>query len=142
MPLTVDAAIPSALFAHVTAFAEAQSPAIAVSFPGIEFSPVDGEPYLQAQHLPNRTQNVFIGNQAPSQHVGLLQVSVMWPADNQGEIPAKDLAGALLQHFSKGTVLFIDGVNVRIEQKGWISPGLDEPDRLRVPCTIPYVCVA
>lgn len=140
MPLTLTAAIPDALLTHLIAFAA--SPEIGLALPGRVFVPIDGEPYLEAVYLPNRTDTRAIGDNDAQDHQGLLQVSVMWPSDDDGLIPALDLAGQVINHFAKGTRLSSDGVLVRIERKGWVAPHLQEPDRLRVPVTIPYRVLA
>lgn len=140
MTLTADAAIPDALLRHLTAFAAGQSPAIAVSYPDQPFAPADGEVYLEATHLPNRPVTRAISSTGAHQHMGFLQVSVMWPGGATELIDATDLGGRIVAHFHKGTRLVSNGVAVRIVRRPWIAPHLTEPGRLRIPVSIPYQC--
>lgn len=139
MALTPTAAIPDALMTAVSAFADAQSPPLAVAFPDILFTPPVGVPYLDVAHLPNRTDTATIGDGGSQRLQGFLQVAVMWPAGDGGAILASNLAGQVLAHFAKGSRFSSDGTLVRIIRAGWVSPPLTEPDRLRVPVSIPYV---
>ena len=141
MTLPVEAAIADLLCDHLLEFAEAESPALAVAMPGRAFDPEDGEPYLDVTFLPNGTVPFAISNTGSNQHIGLLQVAVMWPSDNTGLIPALQLAGRIGRHFGRGTRLNGD-VCVRITKEPAIAPALQEPSRFRVPVTVSYLCFA
>lgn len=137
MSLGTEAAIFDALMAKMAAFSH--SPAVDVAYPGISFTPSDGEAYLEVTHLPNNTAALAVASDGVQQHQGLLQVSVMWPSDGRGHMPALELADAVASHFAKGTDLYSNGVKVRIPTRPSIASPLQEPDRVRLPITIEYI---
>lgn len=138
MSLGTEAAIFDALMARMAAFSH--SPAIEIAYPGLSFTPSDGEPYLEVTHLPNNTAPLAVASDGVQQHQGLLQVSVMWPSDGvTGHMPALELADAVSTHFAKGTDLYSNGVKVRIPTRPSIASPLQEPDRVRLPITIEYI---
>lgn len=119
------------------------SPSLAVAWSGQTFAPApdgNGNPvaYLEAQLLPNATITRTINDDGSNRHQGFLQVSVMYPIDKSGIIPAFDIAGLVISHFKKGTVLSGSGVTVRIIQQPFVAPPLPDGDRMRVPVSIPY----
>jgi hypothetical protein len=138
--LALHAAIPNAMLGHLATFASQQSPAIAVSWPDVSFSPPNGQPYLEAVHVPNRSETIGIADDAHALHEGFLQVAVMWPAGSGGLIAATNLAGEILSHFAKGTKLEDSDVIVKIDRSGWVVPYLQEATHIRLPVLIPYVC--
>lgn len=142
MTLTVIAAIPDALLAHLTSFAEAQSPQLDVSYPDEPFTPTDDVAYLEATYLPNATETRAIASNGSQLYPGLLQVAVMWPRGGGAILDAYDLAGAILAHFAKGTLLYSNDFQVRIDRAGSVAAYLQEDTRLRVPVTIPFACFA
>jgi hypothetical protein len=117
------------------------SPAIAIAYPNISFTPPDGETYLEAVLLPNTTVTRSVSASGSNQHQGILQISVMHPV-GKGAIPALEVAGQVIEHFTRGTVLHGDGIAVSIIKQPWSAPPMTEPDRIRVPVSIPYLCFA
>lgn len=142
MPNTPTAAFLDALTAHLETFAAAQSPELAVSYPDVDFDGPDDVPYLEALFLPNRTDTRSLSTNGSQRHEGLLQVCVMWPRARNAPIDGHELAGEVEAYFAKGTTLTSGAFQLRIDRAPWVSAYLQEPTRLRIPVTIPYVAFA
>lgn len=136
MASTIEGQIADLLLAHVDSLPF--SPELAVSFPGIGFSPADGVTYLEAVLLPNATVTRSVNTGGANQYQGIIQVSVMHPIGT-GAIAAMDVAGQVIEHFTRGTALQGDDFAVRIIKQPWAAPPMTEPDRIRVPVSIPYI---
>lgn len=111
------------------------------SQPGIAFSPPNTGHYLEARFLPNRNNNVGLNKDSPTQHLGIFQVTVCYPT-GAGEIPAIEIAGAVVEHFAKDTKLYADGVAVKIYEKPSVAPSLQDGAWLKFPVTIRYTAAA
>ena len=136
MATAIEAQIPDALMTRLGTLPV--SPALSVAYPGREFTPPDGE-YLEAAFLPNRNVSLFLKGANSTQYQGLFQVTVVWSLDDSGIIPAQEVAGQIVDHFDKGTLLSATGFYVRIPERPSIGPPIQERHRLRVPVTIPYI---
>lgn len=134
MATTVEGKIADALLAHIGTLT--LSPALPVAYPNVPFSPPSGT-YLEAAFLPNTNTNLFIGNSDPTQHQGLLQVTVIYKPAN-GIVKPNDIAGAIVAHFAKGTRLTSGGVTVRVYDKPSVAAPLQDADHLRIPVTVRY----
>lgn len=135
MTVTATVAIPEALLTHLESFTYAE--AFGIAWPNLAFTPTPGTPYLDVALLPNETGTPMVGSGASKEHIGFLQIAVMWPA-GEGAMSALALAGAIIEHFKKGTRITTADISFAIEREPWIAPPLPEPDRLRVPVSIPY----
>jgi len=115
------------------------SPALQIAQPGIDF-PAAGQTkpdnYLAAFFFPNRTTNTELGS-GPEQHRGIMQVSVFWKK-GVGHVKPLDVAGAIIDHFAKGTTLYKSGVKIVIDRKPYAASIIEETDRVQVPVTVSY----
>ncbi|QHJ77689.1 MAG: hypothetical protein [Bacteriophage sp.] len=139
--MTLEPTILDLLFQHTKAFNDT-TPAkdkIPIAFPNVKFKPPDGN-YLEVRYLPNSNRNFLIGNDDPTQHIGILQITVITPL-NVGQIKPYDIAGELVEHFKKGTQLQRDDVIVTVYSKPSIAPAIIDNDRFRVPVSIQYQCI-
>ena len=137
--MNVEAEVCNALETAAMAFTANASPEIDIAIRD-GFAPRDGVPYLQVDFMPNRTQNLFVGNSAPARHIGIFQVSVMYP-NGEGRIPALALAGEVAAAFSKGSRFASNGVSAQIYEQPSVAPPMQEPDRVRVPVSIRYQAI-
>lgn len=137
--MNTEAAICDALETAALAFTDGASPAIDNAL-STTFKPRDGVPYVEVAYMPNRNQNLFVGNAAPTRHLGIMQISVMYPI-GEGRIPAIELAGAVAAAFPKGRRLTSNGVTVQIYEQPSVAPPMQEPDRVRVPVSIRYQAI-
>lgn len=135
---TVESTIPSVLFARVAELA--LTPALPVSYPDIPFIP-PANAYLEVRHLPNSNINRFIGNADDTQYRGLLQITVVYPS-GKGIVAPNEVAGKIVDHFKKGTVLRSGATTVRVYEKPSVAPSSQDTDRVHVPVTIKYNCFA
>jgi hypothetical protein len=105
------------------------SPQIPIAWPHVAFTPpTSPRLWLEAWPMFNTTGNLFLGNADPSEHLGIMQVTVVSPL-GKGATPALDVAEAVAAHFAKGTRLQGSGVDLRVYEKPSIStPFKDEGD--------------
>lgn len=131
---TVESTIPSILFARVAELA--LTPALPVSFPDIPFTP-PASAYLEVRHLPNGNVNLFVGDDAPIQYRGILQITIVYPS-GKGIVAPNEVAGKLVDHFKKGTILRSSGVRLRIYEQPSVAAAVQDTERVRVPVSILY----
>lgn len=134
MAATVEATIAELLFARLTSLV--LSPALPVSYQGLPFTPPTG-PYLRADFIPNRTDNLGLANDASARHQGILQIMVIYPV-GQGVVKPTNVAGLVASHFAKGTILYGSGVKVKVYAKPSVGAPMIEPDKVSVPVTVLY----
>jgi len=133
--------ISETLFTHALATAPG-SPSIEVAIAHQKFDPVEGNDYLELTYLPNTTQELFVGNDAPKWYQGFLQVAVMSPNKGQGDLPARDIASELVSIWKKGTILDGNGFRIRVTRVPSIAQTMKDGAWLRVPVSIPYQVIA
>lgn len=137
----IEAKIADALFAHVRDLV--LSPALPISWPGLPFTAPPSGAYLRCDYLPNRPRPAIVSTNAKVIWQGLLQVSVFWPASPAvGVIAGLEIRSAVLAHFKQGTVARRNGVVVKVIEHPWPSAAIEAPDRLQLPATIPWICIA
>lgn len=133
----IDAMIAAALLDHLSDIVT--NPVMPIAMPGVEF-PKKGQAkpsrYLAAFFIPNATRTVTLAN-GTQQHVGLLQVSVFWEA-GAGIIKPLDLAGQVIEHFSKDTSLLAGDIKIRVDREPWAAGPIQEPNGISIPVTISY----
>jgi hypothetical protein len=115
----------------------AQTPAVDIAFPDLPFTPTLGKTYLEARFLPNRNVNYGLGDEGPTQHLGLFQVTVCH-APGRGAIGPLTIAGAIVEHFYKGLRLWSGNVAVKVYEKPSVGPSIQDADRVRYPVTVRY----
>ncbi|MCJ8053862.1 DUF4128 domain-containing protein [Shinella curvata] len=145
MATSIDAIILAALLEHLEAID--LTPALDIAMPGVSFTPPvydgngadyrkgDPKPYLAAWFMPAKTNRVTI-DVGPQQKLGVLQVSVMWPA-NKGQVKPLDVAGAVIDHFNNRFFL-VSGVRITVIDEPWLAPPVQSADQLNFPVTINY----
>lgn len=131
MATAVEAKIDDALFVRLTALTF--SPAIPVALPNVAFEPPAGR-HFRAFIFRNPTEATAFRTEVLR---GILQVSVYSPL-NEGPKPADELAGAIREHFKRGTWMTSHGVTVRVERPPYAGSPMRDPDAAlwMVPVTI------
>ncbi|WP_019170668.1 DUF4128 domain-containing protein [Pseudaminobacter salicylatoxidans] len=135
---TVESIIPGLLMARLAELV--LSPPLPVAWPDVPFTPPAGS-YIEATFMPNTNVNLFVGNDATTQHQGILQVTVVSKAGG-GIVAPMEIAGQVVAHFAKGIRVSGQGVTVRVSAKPSVARPLQDADRIRVPVTILYDCFA
>lgn len=130
--------IRAALETRLKAFADAQSPAMAVAWQNVAFKPVAGATYLRATILPGNTQNPSVGMQH-LRYIGLLQVSVVG-VPGSGPAVTESIANGLEDHFPRGLRLTQSGLVISITNTPSIAPAQQDPDKFVIPVSVPYRC--
>jgi hypothetical protein len=131
---TVEGKIEDALFAHLDAF----TPAIPTSYPNRDFTPPASGKYLRATHQPNRSFQATLGDAGTNRLQGILQVDV-FDRENAGSLPSREMAGALIAHFKRGTRLDAGGgLVVRVNAPPYAVAPIQNNGWLQTPVTITY----
>jgi hypothetical protein len=132
MAATVEATIAELMFARLATLV--LSPVLPVSYPGLAFTAPSG-PYLRADFIPNRTDNLGLAHDARVRHQGILQVMAIYPV-GQGVMTSTNTGGLIASHFAKGTILYGSGVQLKVYAKPSVGGPIIEPDKINVPVSI------
>lgn len=103
------------------------------------YDPVIGVPFLAGQLFTNDTTTRYVG-EGRKVYQGILQVTVVYPRDH-GVLDAIEVAGMVIDHFKKGTIIDGDGVRVKITRQPSHASATPDGAWLRVPVSIPYICM-
>jgi len=137
--MAAESEIMAALYGRLAAFTAV--PALPVSWPNVTFSPPANQKYLRAVFVPNLTNRALIDSDGPHQHMGLLQVSVMW-TKGQGEAAPRLVAGQLADHFSCDLKLRSGGLTVRITKRPDVRDLMIEEAAIQIPVMVDWECWA
>lgn len=122
----------------IKAFADAQSPPLAIAFENVQTSQPDPNvAYLRTFLLPAETESGDVAR-VNRRWSGVFQVSLVMPA-GKGPGPGEALLAALDSAFPLATPLSAGGLTVWIVQPISASPAIPEPDRSVIPCSLRYV---
>ncbi len=145
----VEVAIQKALTDRATAFAAAQSPVLAVSYPNVAFTPPDAKTgaapaalaygrWLRLSSLPAPSFRLGVDIDS-SQFYGIFQIDVFY-GYGAGEYAPKRLASAIAGHFKakRGRTIAHDGYPVEIYDEPKIAAGLKTDSWWQVPISVPY----
>ena len=133
--MTTEATIEGLLFQRVGSLVLA--PPRRVAWPNQPITPANGETILAVDHLPNRSQRLFIGSSDPHLRQGLLQIRVMGP-QNQNAINLTQIAGQVAAWFPTDLRLTSGNVQVRISKAPDIAPGFKDDPHWVVPVSVSY----
>lgn len=139
MATTTEGRIAKALFTRLAALT--LSPALPVAWPNKAFDQPDDDKYLRATYIPNTTGRAGIGSNYVHRYIGLFQVDVFWPK-NRGEMEPREIAGAVIDHFSCDLTLTEDTVSVRITKRPEAAMILVEDGITMIPVRIEYEAFA
>lgn len=117
------------------------APTTLVANPNVPFAPQIGVPYLAVTIMPNMADATGIEFGSDIDHEGMAQVSVFWPV-GQGEVQPKQVAAQIVAHFARGTVIYRNGLGIRIEEQPTVRPMLSEADWAQIPVSIRWRCLA
>jgi hypothetical protein len=129
----IEAKIMAALMGRLQALP--QSPTVA--WPGLDFQPAIGTPYLRPSFLSVPTVQATLGLAGFNRYSGILQVSVFHPI-NQGIIAPTEIAAAVAAHFKRGTSMAQGGVTVRVEAPPTVNTALTEDGWHHTPVSISW----
>ena len=104
-----------------------------IAWPNVRYTPKAGTPYYRVSILPGQTELRGYNN---DNHIGVIQVDVVWPAGD-GLINPRKAADDVLHLFRRGTRI---GSNPRIDihRPPYLGPANQTPDRYVIPVSIPY----
>lgn len=112
-----------------------------VVYPAVDFDPATDAPagkYFRVDDFPNAPG--WQGLSSGRVDRGIFQVAVVWERVNgeQGVMGAKDLADAVIDHFTTGLALFASGQKVTIPADAWQASPMISGAVVTVPVTIPW----
>jgi sporulation-control protein spo0M len=131
------ALIRQALESTLSAWADAQSPAIPVSWQNVPFTPPTGR-YLQAFVLPARTVSETLDG-THRRYTGLFQVSIVMPID-VGPGDAEAIVASLDALYPLSTPITVGALRVYMTEPMSPAPALQRADRYVIPVTGAYRC--
>ena len=112
------------------------TPAIAIAYENMAFTPVLGTPYLRANLLPNSPDNSIMG-QATYFERGIFQVTACYPL-NAGTANAGAKAQAIRNHFKRGTTMVESSVTVIVTKTPSIATAIPDATHYNIPISIEY----
>lgn len=134
MTTGIDAKIAELLILHAQAMTLPQTTDLAL--PDIKFNPTNDQPYIRLSFLPNQPNTLSVGA-GSIQHIGLFQLSIMWPA-GQGIIAALETAEVIQQDFDKETRLIGTSILVSVISRPQIGGQIIDGNRTMTPVTVQY----
>lgn len=149
--MAIQEAIEAALFQRAASLQALTG--LPISWPNMPFSPpqVDGVdangkaikvagPYLRVEHIPNRSDRLFI-NSAVHQRQGLLQITIVTPQNRQAVIATR-IADQVSAHFPMDLKLPAGSFMLRITKAPDIAPAMKDDPSWVVPVTVSYEAFA
>lgn len=122
-----------------------------INWPLEPFDPpqADGKqaPYVEVRQLPAGIGWRPIGSTGRQQYLGILQVTLMWPAGQVGEEDIhpdnlRQKVGVLADRFKTDSKMKFEDVAVRVDQAPEIAQPLRDGSYWRIPVSINYSCFA
>ena len=114
------------------------SPALPIAWPNVNFTPPDANTgYIRAQLFPATAEQTTLGTDGQNRHTGIFQVDVIWP-ENQGLTAPTEKAGAIADHFKRGTLLTTDSIALRIDQPPLVRGIIVDGGTIQIPIDVRY----
>jgi len=126
----IRAALESALATYAT------GAGLGVAYENVPFTPTEGVTYLRAFLLPAATASDDLGR-AHRRFEGVFQVSICLPLGT-GPAAGEAILAALGAAYVPATPITRSGVRIFLLQPLSPAPGIREPDRWVIPCSVPY----
>lgn len=125
-PVGIDAVTADQLLTRLQQLAD--SLALPIAMPDVPFDPADHPGgYLIANHLPNGTKWEGLSGGGPMMNEGLITLGLALPK-NGGVIAGLNFLAAVKAALPSGTVLYSDGVKVKITRAPWTAtPQMGQP---------------
>lgn len=115
-------------------------PDLPKSFPNIDFDIPDSGKYIEVIHLPNKPINYALDSDTPPTYRGILRLLVHYPP-NEGNFPARHLAGVLIGFFKKNTFIWGTGFAIKINDHPYQDSPITENSKMFVPVSISYIVI-
>lgn len=117
------------------------SPSLPVAWPFREFTPPASGSWLEVFFLPNTTRSPYLDSADESQHVGIMQITVVTPQGRgPGLVPGLEIAGSIVAHFD-GATLYGTGLKLKVTSKPSVASTIIDPPNLRTPVTVAWQAI-
>ena len=135
---TADLYLSKALSKHLSTM----TPSFPIAWENVNYTPVNGVPYLATWLLPIAVQPITLGPSYWEEFSGIFQVTCVYPA-GKGTNDAKTKAAAIKTRFKRGTSFTYNNLTVKIE-KAYPGSGYYSEDGswYRIPVSIEYFAYA
>jgi len=130
------AIVRAALESKLATWSAGLSTPLQVAFENTEFTPPAGATYLRCFLLPLPTGSEDLGR-AHRRFEGVFQVSIVLPL-GVGPGAGDALVTALDAEFAPALSILRSGLRIYLLQPMAAAPGIREPDRWVIPCSVPY----
>lgn len=110
------------------------TPAMAVAFENVAFTPTPGVPYQRSNLLPNTPEDSQLGSTTYFER-GILQITLCFPMGN-GPSACESRAQVIKDAFKRGTTLTESGVTVMVTNAPSVSSASVDGDRFCIPISI------
>jgi hypothetical protein len=140
----VEVAIEKALLDRAIAFAAAQSPALTISLPNVEFTPPTVSKtakWLRANFLPAPAAGLGISVNSHNQHYGILQIDAVCGAGAGEYVPSR-IAALVIAQFKFETAVTQDGFTAKVWKPPYRGSLMKDDVWFFIPVSIPYVAYA
>lgn len=132
---TVEKKIYLALLERAQSFSRPTGVDLAV--PGYPYTPTAKSKFVNVEIHFNRPIETDLSLDMDPIRQGFVRTNVMWPKGS-AIVDAYDLAGQLRAHFKRGTKLYKDQVQVRIDEDPEIGPLIGGDTHYSIPVTISW----
>ncbi len=134
MVTAIETRIAEGLFARLATLV--LEPALPIAYPNVDFTPPADNRWLRVTEIPAPAAAFAFATGGTRDHAGVLQIDVLWP-QGTGMAAPRQVADALVAHFTPGRVIYCDGAKIKITQ-AWIGQKLDDPPRISLPVSLRY----
>lgn len=137
MPVSVEQSIYRALSDHLRTWTLPAGWTFAnnVAFPGLNYTPAANRPFVSFEHHVNRSIETDLSLEMDPIRQGFIRLNVMWPLGVTHDTPL-GVAATLREHFRRGTKLYKDGVQVRIDEDPEIASFITGTSHVTLPVTV------
>lgn len=112
---------------------------VAVVLPGATYSPTAASKFISVEVHFNRSIETDLSLDMDPIRQGFMRANVMWPKASQ-IVDAYEIAGNVRAYLRRGTQLYRDAVQVRIDEDPEISVLVTGDTHFTVPVTIRWLC--
>jgi len=114
----------------------AMTPAVAIAWNNLGYTPVTGTPYQACYLLPAKPDNPTLGDGFYRMQ-GIFQISLFYPT-GVGPQTADKRADLTAAAFKRGTTMTSGGIKVLVDEAPYIGQGRADGDRWMIPIRVRY----
>lgn len=117
------------------------SPVLPIAQPNVQYDPGEGQAYAMADFIVAPPLRLALGSNHTREHTGILQLNLFSPI-GRGEIGARQVASAILNHFTEDAPINRNGVTVRVTERGTAGSARIDGPMIVMSIGVPWTCFA